>query len=88
MADENKTGSKLFSLNVADIMVVVKNALLVALAAFLTFIVQNLGNIEMGENALFIIPVITMALNTAIRFIKDYSTPDDEDDEDEEDTQT
>ena len=70
---EKKTGSPRFKLNTEDLMEVVKNALLVGVAAILTFVVDNIGKIEMGESLLIVLPMITLGLNTAIRWIKDYT---------------
>jgi hypothetical protein len=72
---EERVGSKFFSLNVNDVIEIVKQALIVGLAAVLTFIAQHIGNIEMGESTLIVIPVVTAALNTIIRWLNDYTKP-------------
>lgn len=64
-------GSGRFSLNMDDVSKVVKNAVLVGVAAALTFVVSNLGEIEMGENLLIVVPMVTMALQTAIKWVQD-----------------
>jgi len=84
MADEKKKGSPRFKFNNTDLMDVLKNAIMVGLAAVLTFVVDNIGNIEMGENLLIVIPMVTMALNTAIRWIKDTTFGNEDQTEDNE----
>lgn len=84
MADEKKKGSPKFNLNTNDVMEVLKNALLVGVASILTFIVDNIGNIEMGENLLIVIPMVTMALNAAVRWINDNALGAKEDSSDED----
>ena len=71
--EEKKVGSSRFKFNVEDLMDVLKNALMVGVAAVLTFVVDNIGNIEMGESLLIVVPMVTMALNAAIRWVKDFS---------------
>ena len=79
MTDDNNTvGSGRFSLNKDDLFRVLKNAALVGVAAALTFVGANLGDIEMGENLLIALPLVTMAIQTAIKFVQDLSK-DDED---------
>ena len=73
--EEKKEGSSRFGFNMDDMMEVVKTALMVGGAAALTFIVDNLGKIEMGENLLIVIPMVTMALQTLVRWVKDNTYP-------------
>ena len=74
MTDTKKTiGSGRFSLNMDDVVKVAKNAVLVGIAAALTFAVGNLGEIEMGENLLILIPMITMGLQFVIKWAQDQS---------------
>jgi hypothetical protein len=61
--------SKNFNLNTSDLMIVLKNAALVGAAAALTAVVDSLGNIEMGENMVVVIPIVTMVLNTVVKFL-------------------
>ncbi len=69
--EEKKEGSPRFGFNMEDLMSVLRTALMVGSAAALTFIVDNLGKIEMGENMLIVIPMVTMAIKALIRWIKD-----------------
>jgi len=66
-------GSKSFQLNQADLIKLAKNALLVSLAAGLTFVGENLANINIGPSSALIVPVVALAVNTLVRWIKDYS---------------
>lgn len=63
-------GSKSFSIDMTDMVSVLKNALLVALAAFLTAIMNNLHVIELGQYTALLIPVITLILDTIIKWTK------------------
>lgn len=66
-------GSNKYQFNKQDLMKVLKNGAMVGLAAILTYIVQNLGNVEMGPSLVVVLPLITMGLNSAIRWLMDYS---------------
>ena len=63
-------GSKSFSLDMTDVVSVLKNALLVALAAFLTAIVNNLHIIDLGQYTALVIPVVTLILDSVIKWTK------------------
>lgn len=71
---ESKVGlvkvSKSFSINMEDVIVVLKNAAMVGAAAAITAIVENVGKIEMGENLVIVIPMVTMALNAAVKWFQ------------------
>lgn len=63
-------GSKSFSLDMLDVWVLLKNALLVALAAFLTAIMNGIGAIDLGQYTALLIPMITVVLDTVIKWAK------------------
>ena len=77
-------GSKSFALDVSDIVVLFKNALLVAIAAFLTAIVNNIGQLDLGGYTPLVVPMVTVILDTIIKWTKDNTkdapepTPDGE----------
>ena len=77
-------GSKSFSLDVTDVAVLLKNALLVAVAAFLTAIVNNIGQLDLGGYTPLVVPMVTVILDTIIKWTKDNTknapepTPDGE----------
>lgn len=63
-------GSKSFSLNLTDVMSLFKNALLVAVAAFLTALANGVGNLDLGQYTALIIPMVTVALDTLLKWIR------------------
>jgi len=73
-------GSKSFALDVSDIVVLFKNALLVAVAAFLTAIVNNIGQLDLGGYTPLVVPMVTVILDTIIKWTKDNTknSPDPE----------
>lgn len=66
--------SKAFSLNKNDILVLAKNAGLVALAAGLTFVGENIANADLGVYGPLIVPVVAVVLDTAIKWAKNNVT--------------
>lgn len=63
--------SNKFSLDVNDIVNVGKNALLVGLAAVLTYVGENIANIDLGSASALIVPVVAVLVNTLVNWIKD-----------------
>lgn len=63
-------GSKSFKLDMSDVWTVMKNALLVALAAFLTAVMNNLHLIDLGVYTAMVIPVVSLILDTVIKWVK------------------
>ena len=66
-------GSPKFNLNSADIYNLAKNAALVAADAGLTYVAQNLGNLELGSLGVLVVPVISTAIQSMITWIRDNS---------------
>lgn len=66
-------GSKSFQLNKADVLKLVKNTVLVGLAAGLTFLGENLASVNLGPSSALIVPVVALAINTFVRWITDYT---------------
>jgi hypothetical protein len=64
-------GSKKFTLDMTDVMSLVKNALLVGGAAAVTFIMQNLGSLDLGDMGALLVPVIAVVLDTVVKWFKD-----------------
>jgi len=64
-------GSKGFALDVGDIAVLFKNALLVAVAAFLTTVVNSIGSLDLGVYTPLVVPMVTVILDTIIKWTKD-----------------
>ena len=71
-------GSKKFTLSWADIKKIGGNAILVGGAASLTYIAQNLGEIDMGTMGALFVPIIADGIDTAIKWMKDTSNNDGE----------
>jgi hypothetical protein len=69
MADTDKN-SPAFSLNLTDVMVIGKNALLVAVAAGLTYVVENMGHLDLGATGVMLVPVVTVVINTIVKWAK------------------
>tara|TARA_R110002096_G_scaffold138238_1_gene291788 strand:- start:203 stop:412 length:210 start_codon:yes stop_codon:yes gene_type:complete len=66
-------GSKKFTLNWADIAKIGKNAILVGSAAALTYLSQNMEDINMGAMAALFVPIVAAGFDTAIKWLKDNS---------------
>lgn len=64
-------GSKAFSLNATDLVSVGKNALLVGLAALLTYVGENLAKLDLGNMSALVVPVATIVISTAVKWVKD-----------------
>ena len=67
MADNN---SPAFSLNVADVLDITKNTALVALAAGLTYLGENLGNLDLGNMGVMLVPIAAVVINTVVKWAK------------------
>ena len=63
--------TKRFSLNMADLSVLGRNALLVGSAAALTYVAGNLGDLDFGNLGALIVPIVAVALDSAIKWLKD-----------------
>jgi len=68
-------GSKSFSLDLTDVASLFKNALLVAIAAFLTALANGVGNLDLGNYTALIIPMVTVALDTLLKWVKNNTSP-------------
>tara|TARA_B100001778_G_scaffold178487_1_gene146830 strand:+ start:1530 stop:1763 length:234 start_codon:yes stop_codon:yes gene_type:complete len=68
MADEKN--SPAFSLNVTDVVEIAKNTALVALAAGLTYLGENLGNLDLGNIGVMLVPIAAVAINTLVKWAK------------------
>lgn len=67
MADNN---SPSFSLNVADVLDIAKNTALVSLAAGLTYLGENLGNLDLGNLGVMFVPVAAVVISTIVKWAK------------------
>lgn len=66
-------GSDKFKINTGDLMNVLKNGLLVAVGAFITYIMNNLHIIDLGTYTALVIPIVTLVLDTIVKWAKDNS---------------
>jgi hypothetical protein len=70
---EARYGSKAFSINTTDLISVGKNALLVGLAAILTYVGENIAKIDLGAASALVVPVVVVLMNTVVKWAKDNS---------------
>ncbi len=63
--------SKKFQLNKSDVSALGKNALLIGAAASLTYAVENLDTLDLGTMGILFVPIVAVALETAIKWLKD-----------------
>ena len=63
--------SKKFQLNKADVSSLGKNAILVGAAASLTYAVENLDTLDLGAMGILFVPIVAVALETAIKWLRD-----------------
>ena len=64
-------GSKAFSLNVNDLVKVGKNALLVGLAAVLTYVGENVTKVDLGPAGVMLVPVVAVVIDSLVKWVKD-----------------
>lgn len=63
--------SKSFTMDMNDLVNVGKNALLVGLAAVLTYVGENITKIDLGAASALVVPVVVVMVNTLVNWIKD-----------------
>ena len=64
-------GSESFKLDTNDIIKVLKNGLLVAGAAGLAYVADNLHIIDLGALGPLVVPVVTVGLQSVITWMRD-----------------
>ena len=69
MADTDNN-SPAFSLNVTDVLEISKNTALVALAAGLTYLGENLANLDLGNVGVMFVPIAAVVINTIVKWAK------------------
>lgn len=65
--------SKGYALDANDLINVGKNALLVGVAALLTYLGENISKIDLGAASALIVPVVVVVVNTMVNWIKDHT---------------
>lgn len=68
--------SKAFTLNTNDLLNLGKNALLVGLAAVLTFVGENISDVDLGTTGVMLVPVISVAIDTFVKWVKNNTKED------------
>jgi len=66
--------SKAFSLNSNDLLVLAKNAGLVALAAGLTFVGENVADLDLGNLGVMFVPVVAVVIDTMVKWARNNVT--------------
>lgn len=64
-------GSKAYAINTSDLVSVGKNALLVGLAAVLTYVGNNLSHLDLGSMTALVVPVVAVIINAVVKWAKD-----------------
>jgi len=62
--------SPAFSLNVTDVLEISKNTALVALAAGLTYLGENLADLDLGNLGVMLVPIAAVVINTIVKWAK------------------
>lgn len=65
--------SKSFALDANDLVNVGKNALLVGVAAVLTYVGENITKVDLGGMSALVVPVVVVLVNTLVNWIKDHT---------------
>lgn len=65
--------SKAFALDTNDLINVGKNAVLVGVAALLTYVGENITKIDLGGMSALVVPVVVVLVNTMVNWIKDHT---------------
>lgn len=68
MADTDK--SPAFTLNVSDVVEISKNTALVALAAGLAYLGENIGDLDLGSAGVMLVPIVSVVINTVVKWAK------------------
>lgn len=63
--------SKPFTMDMNDVVSIGKNALLVGIAAVLTYVGENLANVDLGTFGPLVVPVVAVVINTVVKWAKD-----------------
>lgn len=62
--------SKAFTLNTSDLVNLGKNALLVGLAAMLTYVGENVSDVDLGTTGVMLVPVVSVAIDSLVKWMK------------------
>jgi hypothetical protein len=59
-----------YSLDREDTLGLVKNAVLVGLAAVLTYVGENLSSLDLGAAGVMLVPVVSVVIDTVVKWAK------------------
>jgi hypothetical protein len=59
-----------YSLDREDTLGLVKNAVLVGLAAVLTYVGENLSSLDLGAAGVMLVPVVSVIIDTVVKWAK------------------
>lgn len=59
-----------YQLDKNDVIALAKNAMLVGLAAVLTYVGQNITKVDLGPSVALFVPVVTMLLDSSVKWVK------------------
>lgn len=62
--------SSKYSLDKDDALGLVKNAVLVGLAAVLTYVGENLTSLDLGATGVMLVPVVSVVIDTVVKWAK------------------
>lgn len=62
--------SRSYQLDKNDVLALVKNAVLVGLAAVLTYVGENLVKLDLGPSIALFVPVVAMVLDSSVKWVK------------------
>lgn len=65
--------SKFLKLDMNDAISVAKNTVLVAASAALVYLSENVTKVDFGAYGPLVVPMVSLALNTAVRWLSDYT---------------
>jgi hypothetical protein len=59
-----------YSLDKSDVVSLVKNAVLVGLAAVLTYVGEQLSSLDLGATGVMLVPVVSVVIDTVVKWAK------------------
>jgi hypothetical protein len=59
-----------YSLDKKDALNLVKNAVLVGLAAILTYVGENLTSLDLGANGVLLVPVVSIVIDSIVKWAR------------------
>jgi hypothetical protein len=59
-----------YSLDKKDVLNLVKNAVLVGVAAILTYVGENLSSLDLGANGVLLVPVVSIVIDSVVKWAR------------------